>query len=104
MSNKKGYNRYQLSSPFEGSKIYETRSLTRAAKKIYKELINGIKGGKTNDVFSITDIDNKIEYNFRINGDTCDDFINETIDDEETPTSNVVDINRPLDQIPKLNC
>jgi hypothetical protein len=106
---RKGFKRYQLSYPFEGRKIYETRSLARAAKKGYREFIDGSNGNES--LFSIIDIDNLTEYNFRINDkklyivDTSDNLISsqesikETTDDKIIPMFNPPDL---LDNIPKL--
>ncbi len=88
MSNKQGYNRYQLTYPFEGNKIYETRSLERAAEKSYRDLLNEINNYKDCNVFTITDIDNRIEYNFQIdNKDLC--FENNK--DVKIPTKILID-------------
>ena len=118
MNRKKGYNRYQLSRPFEGSKIYETRSLERATRKIYNELINRTRSSDIDNVFSITDIDNKVEYNFRIDSGfnevtgltevTEVTGSNEVTEVTEVTESNelteVTNVNRPLDEIPRLDC
>jgi len=60
----KKYNRYQLSFPYEGSKIYKTKLLNRAVKKCYREYINinDIKEG----MFCVTNIDDNTEYRFKV--------------------------------------
>jgi len=106
---RKGFKRYQLSYPFEGKKIYETRSLARAAKKCYREFIDG--SDEDARLFSIIDIDNFTEYNFRVNDkklyivNTSDNLIStqesikETTDDKVIPMFNPSDL---MDKIPKL--
>ena len=56
--------RYQLTYPHEGSIIHSSKSKANAIKKCYKEFkrLNGINDG----LFSVTDLDNKIEYQFKV--------------------------------------
>ncbi len=58
------YRRYQLTYPHEGSIIHSSKSKANAIKKCYKEFkrLNGINDG----LFSVTDLDNKIEYQFKV--------------------------------------
>lgn len=60
MHNKKYY-RYQLTYPFEGDKIYKSKSITKVVHKCYHDLI---KFNIKNDVFCITNLDKNIEYKF----------------------------------------
>ncbi len=61
---KRDYNRYQLTYPFRGNKIYETRSLTKAIKKGYRDfkLLNDINEG----IFTITNLDKRIDYKCKV--------------------------------------
>lgn len=109
---RKAFKRYQLSYPFEGKKIYESRSLGRAVKKCYSEFINDSTNDSGN-IFSVMDIDNMIEYNFRINDkniyimNTTDNLlstqepIREASDDKIIPLFNQT-IDEKLDKIPSL--
>jgi hypothetical protein len=55
---------YQLTYPFVGDKVYQSKSKKRAFNKCYKEFkyLNDTKDG----VFTITDIDKKKDYSFKI--------------------------------------
>ncbi|MBA42829.1 MAG: hypothetical protein CMF62_02330 [Magnetococcales bacterium] len=55
---------YQLTYPFEGDKVYQSKSKKRAFNKCYKDFkhLNDTKDG----VFTITDIDTKKDYSFKI--------------------------------------
>ena len=58
------YHRFQLTSPYEGSVIYESRSLRNASKNCYKEFLR-LK--KPEDIkFTMTDLDTNTEYHFEI--------------------------------------
>jgi hypothetical protein len=63
MNNNKYY-RYQLTYPFEGSKIYKSKKLSKIVKKCYNEY------KKNNDIgeglFCITNIDKGVEYHFGV--------------------------------------
>jgi len=65
MSIPEKYHKYQLTFPFEGSKIYKSRSINYAVKKCYEEYIKSEYYNR-NNVFHVTDIDSKIEYKFHI--------------------------------------
>jgi len=69
MDNKKYY-RYQLTYPYEGSKIYKSSSLDKAIKKCYSEFKN--LNEHPDGIFSVTNIDTKNEYNFqaKVSNDT----------------------------------
>jgi hypothetical protein len=56
--------RYQLTYPFEGWSIYKSSSVEKAVKKCYNEFknLNDVDEG----LFGVTDLDNNIEYQFRI--------------------------------------
>ncbi len=58
------YRRYQLTYPHEGSIIHKSKSKENAIRKCYNEFkrLNGINDG----LFSVTDLDNKIEYQFKV--------------------------------------
>jgi hypothetical protein len=58
------YHRYQLTYPFEGSKIYKSRSRNNAIRKCYDEYIKSEK--HISNEFRITDIDTRVEYKFMI--------------------------------------
>lgn len=59
---KKKYNRYLLTYPMPGNKVYKTNNLDDAIKKCYKEFktYNDIKDG----YFGIVNIDTNEEYQF----------------------------------------
>lgn len=61
-------NRYQLINPFISEKIYETKNITKAAKKFYNEIKEEAQrgGGKTYQTFTLLDIDTKKSYVFKI--------------------------------------
>ena len=58
------YYRYQLTHPFEGSIIYKTRNVKNAAKRCYKEFRNYKM--PEDDIFIITNLDNSLEYKFKL--------------------------------------
>jgi hypothetical protein len=64
MSNAYKCDRYQLTYPYEGTKIYRSKSLAKVAKRCYIEFkeLNDINEG----IFSITNIDTNTEYNFKV--------------------------------------
>ena len=100
---RKAFKRYQLSYPFEGKKIYESRSMARAAKRCYKEVIDA--ANRSDNIFSIIDLDDLIEYNFRINDrkfyavDSNDNLISTQETVTETPNDKVVPIFKPIDKL-----
>ena len=59
-----GYHRYQLTYPYEGTRVHRTRSFDKAVKKCYSEFkrINDISDG----MFSVTNLDNDTEYQFKV--------------------------------------
>lgn len=58
------YHRYQLTYPHQGSTIYKSNSLSKAAKKCYHEfkLLNDLRDG----LFSVTDLDTNTEFQFQV--------------------------------------
>jgi len=58
------YNKFQLTYPFEGTKVYKSKSLTKAIKKCYKEFkhLNDINEG----IFAVTNLNNEKEYHFQV--------------------------------------
>jgi len=57
--------RYQLVYPYDGKKIYESSSLTKAAQKCYNELKQSVHYNVANK-FTILDIDNFKKYDFAL--------------------------------------
>lgn len=62
-TNKKFY-RYQMTFPFEGHKIYKSRSFNKVVDKCYTEFkkFNDIGDG----MFCVTNLDKEVEYQFKV--------------------------------------
>src|SRR5436190_8652523 len=62
--NKDKYYKYQMTFPFEGNKIYKSKSLSKVVKKCYKDYkkFSDINEG----LFCVTNIDKDIEYRFQV--------------------------------------
>lgn len=81
MKYKSNYHRYQLTYPFEGDTIYLSKSPKKAIKRCYHEYKRNINlnndtnknntnknnTNKNDNIFIVTDLDDKIEYKFKIN-------------------------------------
>lgn len=116
MNNRKYY-RYQMTFPFEGSKIYKSRSINKIVNKCYREYKNH---SDINDgMFCVTNLDKDIEYKFRVtenkiknlkggSGEDNDNDNDENNDNDNEPTIGVVDkkvdlvINKLKDQNGKI--
>lgn len=63
------YYRYQLTFPYEGNKIYRSKSHDKAIKKCYQEFkqLNISEKDKTYSIFGVTNLDKNIEYKFQMN-------------------------------------
>ena len=60
----KKYYRYQMTFPFEGHKIYKSKSLNKIVNKCYKEFIRFSDIG--DGLFCVTNIDKEVEYRFKV--------------------------------------
>lgn len=61
------YYSFRLTYPFNGNKIYRSKSKDKVIKKCYHEyktMLNETNNTTNNNIFGITDLDNKIEYRF----------------------------------------
>ena len=58
------YNRYRMTYPFEGPKIYKSKHLKKVVKKCYSDYkkMNDMSEG----LFCVTNLDNNIEYKFGV--------------------------------------
>src|SRR5436190_1082220 len=88
--NKDKYYKYQMTFPFEGNKIYKSKSLSKVVKKCYKDYkkFSDINEG----LFCVTNIDKDIEYRFKDKNDK----IILTSDIEEKKINNIEKITKEI--------
>lgn len=90
------YFRYQVTYPFEGNKIYKSRSISKAINKCYKEYKNvypDIRDG----IFYVTNLDKNIKYKINIKNDQNGGQIDQEANEILQVTGDEEIINAPLE-------
>jgi len=96
------YYKYQLTYPFQGTKIYKSSSKSKAIKNCYREFLH--LGDINDGLFYVTNIDSGEEYHFQINHhqfenkNSLNNTINNSIDDSIHDRINI-SLNDTLDNI-----
>ena len=65
--NKDTYYRYQMTYPYESTKVYRSKDFDRVVRKCYNnyKTFDGMEYG----MFCVTNLDKNIEYKFKVNND-----------------------------------